>query len=119
MTEADDLRELSEDIGRRRHYVRKEQHIENVMSELFARTGYAREQGTAELLKIWQECAGETLGQCSHPAKVSRGTLQVIVESSSVIQELMFQQAIILQKIQQSYPEKKIQKIKFQVGSLS
>ena len=65
--------------------------IGNVLSELMSRRGYARVQSAAAYDAAWREAAGPLAAKYTRPGLVRRGTLEVMVANSTLMQELGFQ----------------------------
>ncbi|HEY4312893.1 MAG TPA: DUF721 domain-containing protein [Pirellulales bacterium] len=92
------------------------QKIANVLADLMARRGYARQQSTADLAAVWQEAAGELVAQHSRVGLVRQGRLEVTVAHSALVQELTFQKAAILAHLQKKLPQEHIADLRFRVG---
>ncbi len=97
---------------------RKPKHIADVLSDLFTRRGYGRVQGQAQYAQAWQQVAGPELAAVTRPGRLYRGTLEVIVGSSTLAHELAFQQRTLLQRMQELLPDEGIEKLRFKVGPL-
>jgi predicted nucleic acid-binding Zn ribbon protein len=93
--------------------------IGDIMSELLARRGYAREQSADRYSNAWRQAAGEPLASCSRATQVRRGVLEVWVSDSTMVQEIGFQKAALLGRLAESLPEEKIRDLKLRLGSLS
>jgi predicted nucleic acid-binding Zn ribbon protein len=92
--------------------------IANVLSELMARTGYARVQGTADYEEAWREAAGPLASQYSRVGPLRRGTLEVVVGNSVLIQELGFQKQALLAALAARLPEQGIRDLRFRLGAI-
>jgi predicted nucleic acid-binding Zn ribbon protein len=92
------------------------QAIGNVLSELMARHGYARVQSTAALERAWREAAGPLVAKYSRVGKICRGTLEVMVANSTLIQELGFQKESLLAALAELLPDERITNIRFRAG---
>ena len=90
--------------------------IADVLSEMMARRGYAREQSSLELAEAWQEAAGELIARHSRVGLVRQGKLEVTVTHSAVVQELTFQKAAILARLRERLPREHIADLRFRVG---
>ena len=95
------------------------QRIGLVIADLMARRGYGQAEWRDQAYAAWQETAGSQLGQMSCPGNLRRGVMEITVASSSVLQELTFQKAFLLQKIQQHLPDAKIRDLRFRVGTVN
>jgi predicted nucleic acid-binding Zn ribbon protein len=94
------------------------QTIGNVLSELMARRGYGRIQSTETYNAAWREAAGPLLAKYTRPGQVRRGTLEVVVANSTLIQELGFQKHDLLKRLAESLPDEGIKNIRFRVGNI-
>ena len=92
--------------------------IGDVLSEVMARRGYARVQAAAAYDAAWREAAGPLAAQYSLPGTLRRGTLEVIVANSTLMQELGFQKQELLEALAGSLPDEGIENIRFRVGEI-
>jgi predicted nucleic acid-binding Zn ribbon protein len=93
--------------------------IGDVLAQLIARRGYARQQSTAALESAWQEAAGGEFAAVTRAGLLRRGTLEVLVSNNLLAQELGFQKDELIARLQQLSPEAKINKLRFRVGSVT
>lgn len=89
--------------------------IGSVVRRLLASSGYGETQGAAQLLELWQQAVGPELAKLSRPGNVARGTLQVHVANSAVMQELHFRKKQILAELQSVGTTSKITALKIRV----
>jgi len=92
--------------------------IGDVLSELMARRGYARVQSAAAYDGAWREAAGPLTAKYSRPGRLSRGTLEVVVANSILMQELGFQKAALLKVLGELLPNEGIKSLRFRVGNI-
>ena len=92
--------------------------IGDVLAQLIARRGYARQQSSAALEAAWREAAGGELAATTRAGALRRGTLEVLVSSNLVAQELGFQHDELIARLQKLSPETKISKLRFRVGNI-
>ncbi|HEV3415394.1 MAG TPA: DciA family protein [Pirellulales bacterium] len=92
--------------------------IGDIMAQLMARRGYAREQSAAAYGEAWQAAAGAAIGRCTRAGAIRRGALEVLVANSTVMQELTFQKSALLAKLQQLLPDEKLASLRFRVGPI-
>ncbi len=90
--------------------------ISDVLADLMARRGYAREQSTVDLVEAWQQAAGELVARHSRVGLIRQGRLEVTVAHSALVQELTFQKVAILAQLRQSLPQENISDLRFRVG---
>ncbi len=94
------------------------QPIGDILAQLLARRGYARQNGAAACAAAWHEAAGEMLGKYSRPGNIRRGALEVFVANSTLLQEMAFQKAGLLEKLQRLLPDESIRDLRFKVGPI-
>lgn len=90
----------------------------DVLAELMARRGYARQQATANYEAAWREAAGELLARHTRVGVVRRGALEVTVANSVLLQELTFQKHAILGQLSRLLPDERIDKLRLRVGPI-
>ena len=88
----------------------------DVISELFARRGYARVQAAETYLDAWEAAAGAALARYSRLLKVRRGVAEVLVAHSALAQEMTFEKERIVARLVELLPEETIRDIKCRVG---
>jgi predicted nucleic acid-binding Zn ribbon protein len=93
--------------------------IGDVLTQLIARRGYARQQSTAALETAWQQAVGQQFAAVTRAGDVRRGTLEVLVSNNLLAQELGFQQDELIARLQKLSPASKINKLRFRIGSIS
>jgi predicted nucleic acid-binding Zn ribbon protein len=91
----------------------------DVLAQLVARRGYAREQSGAALDTAWRQAAGEQIAKYTCPGNMRGGILEVTVANNLLVQELGFQKADILERLAQLAPNQKIRDIRFLVGQVN
>ncbi len=92
--------------------------IGSVLSELMVRRGYARVQSGRQYDLAWREAAGELAAKYTRVGSLRRGTLEVIVLSSTLVQELMFQKPTLLRVLNEQLPNEGIDNLRFRVGNV-
>jgi predicted nucleic acid-binding Zn ribbon protein len=92
--------------------------IADIMAQLLARRGYAREQSAASYCDAWRSAAGEAIGRFTRAGAIRHGALEVQVANSTLMQELTFQKAALLDKLRQLLPDEKIASLRFRVGPI-
>jgi len=90
--------------------------IADVLSEIMARRGYARERSSLDLAEAWREAAGELIAQHSRVGLIRQGRLEITVTHSAIVQELTFQKAAILAQLHSLLPRENIADLRFRVG---
>jgi predicted nucleic acid-binding Zn ribbon protein len=92
--------------------------IGDVLSELMARRGYARVQSAATYEAAWREAAGPLAAKYTRVGLLRRGTLEVVVANSTLVQELGFQKTELLKTLSGLLPHEGIEGLRFRVGSV-
>lgn len=92
--------------------------IANVLSDLFAKRGYARVQAARDHAEAWRQAAGDEWARTTRPGQIKRGVLEVVCTSSILVQEMTFQKAGLIKKLAELLPDEKIKDIKIRVGSI-
>jgi len=92
------------------------QPIGNLLAQVLAKRGYARQSAAASFEDAWRESAGVKLAPFTRAGNVRRGALEVIVSNSTLLQEITFQKAALLQRLQALLPDEKIRDLRFRIG---
>jgi predicted nucleic acid-binding Zn ribbon protein len=92
--------------------------IGDVLAELMARRGYARELSAAQFTDAWREAAGELIARHTRVGMVKRGSLEVIVANSVLSQEITFQKQAILGHLTRLLPQERITNLRLRVGPI-
>jgi predicted nucleic acid-binding Zn ribbon protein len=94
------------------------QRLANVLAELMARRGYGRVQGTEAYEAAWRQAAGPLATQYTRVGQLRRGSLEVLVANSTLMQELTFQKVALVKKLAELLPEEGIRSLRFRVGTI-
>ncbi len=92
--------------------------IGNILPELMARRGYARLQGAEQYDAAWNEAAGPLIALYTRVGALRRGKLEVVVANSTLIQELGFQKAALLEALTRLLPDQGIKDLRFRLGAI-
>ena len=92
--------------------------IGEVLSELMSRRGFARVHSGAAYDAAWREAAGPLAAEYTRPGLLRRGTLEVVVANSTLVQELGFQKNALLKALANLLPDEGIQNLRFRVGNV-
>ncbi|MFO0905268.1 MAG: DUF721 domain-containing protein [Pirellulales bacterium] len=112
-----DLRDLQFQYQQRRWARPDPAKINNLVADLMARRGYGQLLSASELQDAWQEIVGAAAAAKSRVGKVTRGVLQVFVQSSVLVQELTFKKQKIVADLSRRLPDRKIRDVKFRVDA--
>ncbi len=93
--------------------------IGDVLAQLVARRGYAREQSGAALETAWQQAVGEQLAKFTRAGAIRGGALEVTVANNLLVQELGFQKADLIERLHRLSPDQKITSLRFRVGPVN
>jgi predicted nucleic acid-binding Zn ribbon protein len=102
-----------------RRYGRNENRPKSLLSLVnkhLAKRGYNQSQATEQWEEIWRKAADGQWGQHTKVKRVTRGTLEVLVDNPAVLQQLTFQKAKLLKKVQELGPAGKVTKLKLILG---
>ena len=102
--------------SRRRQLRRAPKQIGNVIDELIVRRGYGRFQAHAQLQDVWTKTVGNALDRFSELGTLRRGSLDVIVANSAVMQEFTFEKQRILETLDRELPDLGVLDLRFRVG---
>jgi predicted nucleic acid-binding Zn ribbon protein len=92
--------------------------IGDVLSELMSRRGYARVQSAESYDAAWREAAGPLAAKYTRVGQLRRGTLEVVVANSTLVQELGFQKHTLLKSLAQLLPDEGIKNLRFRTGNI-
>jgi predicted nucleic acid-binding Zn ribbon protein len=93
--------------------------IADILAQLLARRGYAREQSAAIFADAWNRAVGEPLNKFTRAGNVNRGALEVTVANSALVQELGFRKRDVLARLAELMPEQSIRDLRFRVGHIA
>jgi predicted nucleic acid-binding Zn ribbon protein len=92
--------------------------IGNILPELIARRGFGRPSGAAAYEAAWSEAAGPLAAGFTRVGGLRRGTLEVIVANSTLVQELMFQKPELIKALARLLPGQGIKDLRFRLGAI-
>ena len=95
------------------------QKIGNILADLLARRGFGRVQSTEAYEQAWRQAAGPLAGPYTRIGALRRGTLEVVVLNSTLVQELTYQKAALLKALNQLLPEQGIRDLRFRLGAIT
>lgn len=117
----DDVADVAKRRESHRRWFRQQQpkKLGNVLAQVMQRRGYARIRTAAACDEAWRAAAGERFAPLTEPGDVRRGTLEVVVGNSLLMQELGFEKERILAELQKALPDAGIKNIRFKVGKVT
>jgi predicted nucleic acid-binding Zn ribbon protein len=95
------------------------QRIGDILAQLMARRGYAREQSGQKCVDAWRDAAGPALAACSRATQVRRGVLEVLVNNSTMLQEIGYRKQELLKRLAAALPEEGIRDLKLRLGPVA
>ena len=101
----------------RRFFARRPKQIGNVIAQVVQKRGYAQVRTANERDEAWQTAVGE-VASATRVGSLRRGTLQIEVANSLLMQELTFRKEELLKKLNAALPDAKIKQLKFRVGQV-
>ena len=93
--------------------------IASIVSELMARQGYTRVQSARAYDEAWREAAGELIAEYTRVGSLRHGRLEVVVENSTLLQELTFQKPALLKLLTRLMPDEMLKDLRFRVGNIA
>ena len=94
------------------------QKMADVLAELMARRSYTSRQTATNFQAAWLAAAGEMVARHTRVGLVRRGTLEVLVANSVLVQELTFQKEAILARLNELLPDERIANLRWRVGPI-
>lgn len=115
----DEEEQLLKELADRQQFVPAPKRIDRVVSELLTRKGYARVFTAASLLDAWRESLPASLVKLTRPGKMTARVLEVIVDNSTALQELMFIKQQVLQELNQRLDGQQVNDLRVRVMRLA
>jgi predicted nucleic acid-binding Zn ribbon protein len=111
------LQDFASRAGRVQAAVRRSQpkQIANVLGQLIASRGYAQVQSNESLTSAWNEAVGP-LARFTRAVGLRRGRLEVVVASSTLLQELRLQEHDLVSQLGRLLPHENITGLKLKTG---
>ena len=101
---------------RRRVYKRKPKQVRDLLNHIVASRGLAAVESSSQLQRIWDDAVGVKLANQTLVGALKRGTLEIVVANSSLMQQLSFKKRELLKQIKASAPE--IKSLRFRIGKI-
>jgi len=120
---SESLSEQFEDMERRRakqersFFARRPKQIGNVIAQVVQQRGYAQVRAGSEREEAWSQAVGE-LASVTRVGALRRGTLEIQVSDSLLMQELTFRKEELIKKLQTALPDAGIKQLRFRVGPM-
>jgi hypothetical protein len=94
------------------------ERISDILTQLMSRRGFARVRGAEAYQAAWGEAAGPLGAQYSRTGQLKRGTLEIVVANSTLIQEFGFQKSSMLATLNRLLPDHNIKDLRFRLGAI-
>ncbi len=92
------------------------QRIGEVLAQLIGRGRLGQLHGAAQWEAAWENAAGPLAAQYTRVGRFRRGTLEVIVANSTVLQELSFRKQELVEKLAEAAPDAALREVRFRLG---
>jgi len=96
----------------------KPEKIGEILARLVAQRGYGRVSVETKLADAWNAAAGELMARYTRAGGIRRGSLEVLVANSTLVQELGYQKQVLLEKLTRLLPDEKLKDLRFKVGRI-
>jgi|EndMetStandDraft_5_1072996.scaffolds.fasta_scaffold1107563_1 hypothetical protein len=96
----------------------KPEKLGEILARLVAQRGYARVSVDTNLADVWRSAAGDAMARYTRAGAIRRGTLEILVANSTLVQELGFQKQTLLEKLGRLLPDEKLKDLRFKVGRI-
>jgi predicted nucleic acid-binding Zn ribbon protein len=106
------------DREERRYFARRPKQIKNILAQVVQQRGYAQVRVAGERDAAWAQAAGEVTAAATRVGTLRRGTLEILVTNSLLMQELTFRKEALINQLQAALPDAGIKQIKFRVGQV-
>ncbi|MDX1961536.1 MAG: DciA family protein [Pirellulales bacterium] len=90
------------------------QKISEILAQVIARHGYARQSAAAVEAEVWARIAGRWSGQ-TRVGELKRGVLEIFAASNVAIMELGFEKSRLLAELAAALPQAKLKDLRFKV----
>lgn len=114
-----DFQNAADLTQKRRVYSRKPKKAQLLINNIIARRGIAAEKSNQKLQNVWDSVVGMDVANQTKVASVRRGTLEVIVANSSLMQLLSFSKHEYKEEINQQMQNEEIKDLRFRIGRIS
>ncbi len=104
---------------RRRIHGRKPKRVRDLINDIITRRGIAAEQSNHELQGAWDSAAGMDIANQTRIGSLRRGVLEIVVDNSSLLQMVSFDQVRLLEQINHQLRKADIKRLQFRVGSIN
>ena len=90
--------------------------VGNIIAEAIGRLGVGQHRAALAKQQAWRQAVGEEFADSTRIGAIRKGILEVIVSNSTLMQELNYDKAEILEKLAVSMPELNVADLRFRIG---
>ena len=113
-----EVERTSQFVRQNQRFRRRPKRPADLVSRVISRYGIAAEQSTSQLDQAWMQAVPPAIARRTRVARIRRNVLEVIVQSSAIVQQLSFQKKQILKSINHQHPQAQLNDLKFTVGQI-
>ena len=91
--------------------------VTGLLEELFKKKDSPLSEGyfLCQLIRVWKQLAGSSFADVAKPIQFSRHELTLALPSSAHIQEIQFAKETLRKKINEHFPNQKVNRIKLKI----
>lgn len=93
--------------------------LDDILAQVMFQRGYGQELSTLDCAEAWRDIVGDRVAKMTLPTRIRQGVLEVLVENSTIVQELTFQKVHLLACLSERLPEQRIADVRFRIGNTS
>jgi len=110
---------ILEDLQKKQRFVPTPAKMDNLVGQLLTRRGYARGQAASQQTELWNELVGREVAKITRAGTIRRGVLEVLCQSSAVMQELAFKKEMLIKQLNKGLLGKQLVDIKLRVADVA
>ena len=110
---------ILEDLQQKQRFIPTPSRMDNLVSQLLTRRGYARVQAASQQAELWNKLVGEEVAKSMRVGSIRRGVLEVLCQSSAVMQELAFKKETLIKQLNHELLGKQLVDIKLRVADVT
>ena len=110
---------ILEDLQQKQRFIPTPTKMDNLVSQLLTRRGYARGQAATQQTELWNELVGKEVAKSTRAGAIRRGVLEVLCQSSAVMQELAFKKETLIKQLNNELLGKQLVDIKLRVADVT
>lgn len=110
---------ILEDLQQKQRFIPTPSKMDNLVSQVLTRRGYARVQAASQQAELWSKLVGEEVAKSTRVGSIRRGVLEVLCQSSAVMQELAFKKETLIKQLNTELLGKQLVDIKLRVADVT